>query len=391
MMELRLVPKIKIQVMKGRDFLIIGIRMLGAVTATALISACATQSLQLQALPPLDKQPLYEVADVDLLGVSAEMRQFVMQYAPDNMPNRKKAFALTYAALDPYLLDFTYNPSITLPAPEAFREKTGNCLAFSSMFIAMARVTGLEAWFQAVEIPPQWSSVNETFLVSMHVNAVVQDRFSEYVVDVSRSKKSKQGKIRRISDQEAKAQYYNNLGADALVENQLAKAHAYFAKSLQTKRNLAFVWSNLGVVYRRNGQMSDAKIAYNVALKLKPGLTTALNNLYAVLLEEGDWVAAGTVQRRVERHRQKNPYYLHYLSIEALDEQRYTDAIELLNRAIDLNEEEYRFHFTLARSLLLNGENATALHALAQAKQLAPQDSDFDTVTLAELSNIPGI
>ena len=390
-MELRIVLKIKIQVMKGRDFLIIGIRIFGAVTVAVLIPACATQSIHLQAITPLDNQPHYEIADVDLLGVSAEMKQFIVQHVPDDMTRGKRAFALTYATLDPYVLNFAYNPAITLPAPEAFREKTGNCLAFSSMFIAMARDTGLEAWYQAVEIPPQWSSVNETFLVSMHVNAVVQDRYSRYVVDVSRSKKISQGKIRRISDREAQAQYYNNLGGDALVEVQLAKAYAYFMKALQTKKDLAYVWSNLGVVYKRNGQLSDAKMAYRTALELEPGLTTALNNLYGVLLEEGDWVAAGNVQRRVERHRQKNPYYLHYLSIDALDEQRYADAIELLNRAINLNEEEHRFHFTLARSLFLNGENATALHALEQAKKLAPQDSDLDTITLAELDNIPGI
>ena len=391
MMELRLDPKIKIQVMKGRDFLIIGIRILGAVTATVMISACATQSTHLQDIPPLDNQPHYEIADVDLLDVSAEMRQFIKQHVPDSMPRRRKAFALTYATLDPYLLNFTYDPSITVPAADAFREKTGNCLAFSSMFIAMARATGLQAWYQTVEIPPQWSSVNETLLVGMHVNAVVQDRYSEYVVDVSRLKQSSKGKIRRISDQEAQAQYYNNLGGNALVENQLAKAFAYFVKSLQTKRDLAFVWSNLGVVYKRNGQLSDAKTAYRTALELDHGLSTALNNLYAVLVEEGDWLAAEAVQRRVERHRQKNPYYLHYLSIEALNEQRYADAIELLDRAISLNEEEYRFHFTLARSLFLNGKNDTALNSLHRAKQLAPQDAELDTITLAELNKIPGI
>ena len=175
------------------------------------------------------------------------------------------------------------------------------------------------------------------------------------------------------------------------MENQLAKAFAYFVKSLQTKRDLAFVWSNLGVVYKRNGQLSDAKTAYRTALELDHGLSTALNNLYAVLVEEGDWLAAEAVQRRVERHRQKNPYYLHYLSIEALNEQRYADAIELLDRAISLNEEEYRFHFTLARSLFLNGKNDTALNSLHRAKQLAPQDAELDTITLAELNKIPGI
>ena len=91
------------------------------------------------------------------------------------------------------------------------------------------------------------------------------------------------------------------------------------------------------------------------------------------------------MQSKVERHRRKNPYYLHRLSSEAIDEQRYEDAIVLINRAIRLKKDEYRFHFTLARSLLLNGEKDAALQSLAQAKQLAPANGDLDELSLAEL------
>ena len=76
---------------------------------------------------------------------------------------------------DPILLDFDYEPSLTLTAADTFNHRTGNCLSFTAMFIAMAREAGLKAWFQEVKLPPEWSSVNDTFLVSMHVNAVVQD------------------------------------------------------------------------------------------------------------------------------------------------------------------------------------------------------------------------
>jgi hypothetical protein len=86
------------------------------------------------------------------------------------------------------LLDFDYDPQVTLQADEAFAARTGNCLTFSSLFIAMAREAGLEAWYQEIAIPPKWRAVNDTLLVSMHVNAVVEDNGKRYTVDVSRRK-----------------------------------------------------------------------------------------------------------------------------------------------------------------------------------------------------------
>ena len=44
------------------------------------------------------------------------------------------------------------------PKPSAGR---GNCLSFSSMFVAMAREADLTAYFQEVYIPPNWRTVND--------------------------------------------------------------------------------------------------------------------------------------------------------------------------------------------------------------------------------------
>ena len=360
-------------------------RLFGVVAVSVVISACAAQTQRTTAIQALENQPQVEIESVDFLGVSASMKRFIRNYAPEDMANGRKAWNLAYATLDPMLLNFNYDSSLTLTAADTFDRRTGNCLGFSSMFVAMAREAGLKAWFQEVKVPPEWTSINETLLVSMHVNAVVQDALSEYVVDVTGAKRSEWVRIRRLSDAEAEAQYYNNHGADALVKNDLARAFAYLVKAIRTAPDTSYIWSNLGVVYKRNGQLEDAKQAYYTALEINPAETVALNNLHRIYVEEGDLVRAEKIRSKVERHRRKNPYYLYHLSAQAVEEQHYDDAIKLLNRALKMNGEVYQFHYALARSLFLAGDDKAAQRSLDRAIQLAPPEGKLDTISLAEL------
>ena len=80
------------------------------------------------------------------------------------------------------------------------------------------------------------------------------------------------------------------------------------------------------------------------------------------------------MKRRVERNRQRNPYYLNYLAETAIEERRYADAISLANRAIHIEDEEYRFFYTLAQSQYLAGRTRLAQDSLDRARELAPPD-----------------
>jgi len=280
------------------------------------------------------------------------------------------------------MFPFEYDPRVTLTAREAFRTRRGNCLTFSNLFIAMAREAGLQAWYREVEIPPEWSSVDDTLLVSMHVNAAMSDDGDQYVIDVSRREEKPGDRVRRLSDREAEAQFYNNLGADALVANDLALAHAYFRKALATEPRLPYVWSNLGVVLRRNGQTADAMLAYETALQLAPDNTVALNNLYTIYDEDGISDKAASLQARVERNRQRNPYYLHYLAELSAEQHDWQEAIAYSRRAIRLKRDEYRFHYTLAQMQYQAGDRAAAESNLAVARLLAPPSVNPDELTL---------
>jgi tetratricopeptide (TPR) repeat protein len=355
-------------------------RWLGVLVACLGLVACAAQPPGTENIPPLRNQPAFDAPRVDLLGMSSEMQAFVDSHVLSPSHKKNRAWSLLLAALDPYILPFKYDPSVTRSASRAFETRRGNCLTFSNMFIAMARGAGLEAWYEEVQTPPQWNAVSDTMLVSMHVNAVMRDRNREYTIDVSRRRQSDTDRHRRISDGEAAAQFYNNLGAEALVEGRLAEAYAWFRRALETDAGLPFVWSNLGVVFKRNGQTEDARRAYETALRIDPRHSVSLNNLYVIYTEAGELEAAQALHEQVERIRRDNPYYLDFLAQTATGEQRYNDAIDLAKRAIRLAPREYRFHYTLARAQQKAGLASVALTSLEHAQRLAPESAG--TLTL---------
>jgi Flp pilus assembly protein TadD len=353
------------------------IRFLGAAFLVVLVGACASAPVGTPTIPPLKNQSWHAIESVDLLRMTPEMRAFVEQFGADTIDSDSRAWSLTYAALDPFLLAFDYDPMVTVPADEAFGKRRGNCLSFSSMFIAMARDAGLKAWYQEVKIAPKWSNVNDIMLVNKHVNAVILERGKRYTVDVSRRARKAFEVSRRLSDQEAQAQYYSNLGADALIAGDLSQAYAYFRKALETDSQNAYLWSNLGVVLKRNEQIEDALLAYHTALKIDPDQSVALNNLYTYYDEIGDTESAERIRSRVEHNRRKNPYYLHYMAEIAIEENRYADATELLKRAINIDGEEYRFYYTLAQSQYQEGQIQLALDSLQRARELAPAGTEI--------------
>jgi tetratricopeptide (TPR) repeat protein len=356
-----------------------------------LLSGCALQALQLREPPPLLGHTIPPVADANFTQISPAMLDFIDRNVDQDNGRIQTTRSLVWAAADQNIRPFLYRPELTLPPVESFDQHQGNCLSYSSMFMLMARHLGLDAWYQEVEIPQQWNNENNTLLVSIHVNVVVESDFgSHWVVDVSGRNTGRSQLHRRISDEVVLAQYYNNLGAEALTRNELGEAYAYIRKAIETEPNLHYLWSNLGVVYIRNSQVDAAMAAYLTALDIDPGSSMATNNLYLIYERTGNVLAAAEIQNRVDRNRRKNPYYLSHLSAVAFDEGRLDDSRELAERAVKLNQDEYRFHYQLARTLLEAGKKSEAEASLQRVLQLAPEVLRPELVgNLVGLSHLP--
>ncbi|RPH98659.1 MAG: transglutaminase domain-containing protein, partial [Lysobacterales bacterium] len=91
-------------------------------------------------------------------------------------PEQKEGFRLKrllYAIMGEGTFELVYD-DITRTAAETFRDQRGNCLSFTNMFVAMARHVGLDASYQEVEVPAEWSLSGQAFLLSQHVNVFLQ-------------------------------------------------------------------------------------------------------------------------------------------------------------------------------------------------------------------------
>ena len=341
-----------------------------------LVSGCAAQRLMHSAPPPFQHSgPDVQIADVDVLEVSPGMEQFLDRYVMPYESRQTRLYLLTLAVNDSAVLDFQYDQDKTLTAAEAFEYRTGNCIAFANMYVALARRAGLDAWFQEVAMRPEWSSHNDTLLVAKHINIVVEGPHRGVIIDVTGTKIRLDARRRIIPDHESSALYFNNLGAEALLDNDLATAYAYLVKAIGIAPGMPDAWTNLGVVFNRNGQFGDAELAYKTALQNNSLENAAMANLYDLYVEQGDLAAAEELEKKVEKYRRHNPYYLLLLSEEAMELGRYDEAFRLLSRAIDEKETEHLFHFAMARMLYLSGKTIAAQTSLDRARELAPEEA----------------
>jgi tetratricopeptide (TPR) repeat protein len=350
-------------------------RVMLLLAGMLMLGACASQQPANPTPPPLlNHGSEIQVTDVDVLELTPQMQEFLDRYILKYADMHTRMYLLMNAVTTNGVLGFDYDEALTLTSRESFENHTGNCIGFANMMIALARGAGLNAHYQEIFRRPEWSSREDTVLLIKHINVVLHSGGYTYVVDISGIKINPNMHRRIITDDHAKALYLNNIGAEALLDNDLSVAHAYLSKSIQSAPQRTDAWVNLGVVFGRNEQLDDAEMAFNRALEIDASEYAAMSNLYEVYLAQEDFESADVLQAKVERYRNNNPYYLLMLSNAALEEARFDESISLLKRAIRKKNNDHLLYFALAKTQYLSGKIAAAEGSLTRARELAPED-----------------
>ncbi|HMI79651.1 MAG TPA: tetratricopeptide repeat protein [Ferruginibacter sp.] len=76
---------------------------------------------------------------------------------------------------------------------------------------------------------------------------------------------------------EAIKQY--NDGLKYFTKELYSEALAFFKKAVETDPSFVYAWDNLGICYRRTGDLDNALMAYNRSLKIYPEAKTPLQNI----------------------------------------------------------------------------------------------------------------
>lgn len=284
-------------------------------------------------------------------------------------------------------------------AAETFATRRGNCMAFTNMFVAMARYLGIDARYQEVDVPPTWSMNGDSFLYSQHINVHIDLKSGRYrEVDFNIYDFDHELESRIISDERARAHYFNNIGAEKMLAGETGSSFAYFRQSIREDGSYAPAWINMGILHRREQLPVHAEAAFLRALEIKPpeqkamsSMTLdvgwmpsrtadtefiAMSNLANLYVEQGQAELAETYFDKVHAHRMKNPYYRYQMASLAFEEGDYGAAIEDLKYAVRRHKNEDEFYYLLSLSYLMEGDRKAAREWMKKAETVAQENSE---------------
>lgn len=321
--------------------------------AFVIVAACTAPGPRLASLPPAEllsgaalgipgsaSAPLPRAAVFEL---DAAMRDFVTAHVGTIDDHPTKLRRLLNGMKDRGFFSLEYDETLTRTARETFYQLEGNCLSFTVLFVGLARAAGLNVSYQIVDMPPTWSREADLVIATNHINALVETRSGQFVVDFNLAGYQSERKRRVVDDDHVLALFYNNLGAEALIRADYPASFRYLRGAIEADADVSHAWVNLGVLYRRLGHLTLAEAAYGEALKASPGDGSALSNLASLAARLGNEAAAADYRQMIRHYQRRNPYYHYFRAREAFAESRFEEAGDAVRHALRLKNDEPAF------------------------------------------------
>lgn len=282
-------------------------------------------------------------------------------------------------ALQRHLFDeesfpYDYETRVTLTALEAFESRSGNCVSFTNLFIALARSVGLPVRAALVVRPGDVEKEGELIVVNNHVVAVYEHSGGATVFDFNRFTEHRRVGLRIIGDAWITSIYLNNRGAEELLAGRVEAARGYLQDAVLLAPDFAAALGNLGVVHRRLGDVEEAFRAYRRALEIEPRYSTILTNLAVLYRSQGREAEARAALRAADL-RGATPYMLIIRGDFELDDGQAGEALRLYRQAARLGRELPEPQLAIARAELARGRPERARKALLRALEIEPQNS----------------
>lgn len=338
-------------------------RLLGVLLAMSLLPACSMVRLELPfaADKELEASILNQredaFPDMDAMALDQQIIDYLEANVTDRSSDYRIVDRLQELLFSEGYLNLQYDDLRTRTAVQTFEDRQGNCLSVVSLYIAMARHFGVDAQFQTVKVRPSWDRRGEHLVLSQHINAIGRlGQDTQYVVDFTPEITLQQLTANRVSDSQARALYFNNLGVESLIVDELDKAAAYFRNALFIDPELSIVWNNIGSTYSRQGHKDLAEYSYLKAFALDRSNATAINNLVKFHTARGDVATAERYAKAIERFNNSNPYFHYNLGNVAYAEGNFEMARMHYERAIRRKESEPDFYLALSKTYEMLGD-----------------------------------
>lgn len=271
-------------------------------------------------------------------------------------------------------LGVSYQSDLTITAEEVFRTRKANCLAFTNLFVGLARELGVEVNFLLVEDLQSFVREGDLVVVSDHMTAAYGKPPDRLVLDFTPGEVREYRETRELSDLLAVAMYYTNRGAGFLRSGDERAALQWLETAVKLSPDLAGAWTNLGVARRRTGDLGGAEVAYRRALEADAGALSAYQNLAALLRLRGQEQEANELLTLTARRDNRNPYTFLDLGDLSLRYGRLAEAEGYYRRALRLDRESPEPYAAMGILRLNAGNTKDARDWLRKAQGRDPKN-----------------
>ena len=345
---------------------------LGAVALA--LSACSSVS----SLDPMDPDQLRAVLrerGVDPTVVvypyklTDEMRNWAHGAVEGTVTREERLTRLQARLLDPSKTAIMYQWGYTGTAAEVFENRKANCLAFTNLFVGMAREVGVEVYYLGVNDVESYRKEGDLVVVSDHIAVGFGGLKDRVIFDFSETPPDNYHNFSKISDLTAISMFHSNRGAEALQMGKVDEALVWLRLAVEIDPDLPNAWVNYGVGLRRQGDHRRAEEAYRRALALDPRTYSAYQNLASLLRIEKRLEEARAYEEMLVTSPSRNPYT--YITLGDLSRigGRVEEAEKLYRRAIRLNANDAAAYAALGELAVSSGNYRRARKMLKKAQR----------------------
>ncbi|MCC6555392.1 MAG: tetratricopeptide repeat protein [Polyangiaceae bacterium] len=276
-------------------------------------------------------------------------------------------------------LEFRYASSKTLGARDAWRERRGDCMAFTNLFVALARYLDIQAYFVHVREVTDYYERAGWFFVSSHVAVGFGSGASARVIDISRElslwKEMSDWKLaayQSIDDGEALALHYNNVAVDWMLSGKARDAERLFRFWLARAPRDAELHNNLGVLLNREGRYRESLALLTRAIESFPEFNPLYTNAILAARGAGRIDLAAELARRGHELERDDPFFIFARALNLYQDDAFREAAEELERARAAKPDSPVILAWLARAYLRSGQRAEGREAFERVRQIAP-------------------
>jgi Tfp pilus assembly protein PilF len=279
--------------------------------------------------------------------------------------------------LQQYLFDksafpFNYTSRGTYTAIEAFERREGNCVSFTSLFIALARSLDIDVR-AALRMSADAEREGDLIVVNNHMVATYEHSGGATAYDFNLRREETRIGLQMIDDIWVVAIFLNNRGAEELLARRTDAAEFYVESAVRLAPEFAAAHGNLGVIRRQRGDTAGAFAAYRRALEIDPGAPTILNNLAALYLSLGQEDEARAALRAADV-RGSTAYTLMVRGDFDLLDGHVKRALRYYRRASRLEPDIPEPWIAIARAEMARGDGPAARRALERALEREPDE-----------------